>query len=316
VSEIDAPLPGRAAVVGGGTMGAGIAAAFALAGVATTVVLRRESALAEASEAVAQRLDAQVRLGLASTGQAADARDLVSTRVGGGGGPYDVVLESVAEELEAKRAVLAQAEGELGEGGVLCSNTSSLAIGELARAVADPGRLAGWHWFHPADLVELVEIIPGPKTQPATLDRLAGWSRALRKQPVVLSREIEGFVANRLQYALLREAYAIVAEGVCSPADVDAAVTSGLGARWAAIGPFASMDLAGLDVHAAVARALFPKLSRATELPELLRETIEKGGLGAAQGMGLRGRYTADEAASVVEARDETLAARVRMRRA
>jgi 3-hydroxybutyryl-CoA dehydrogenase len=296
-------------------MGAGIAAALALAGVATTVVVRRVSALDEAAERIARRLEAHVRLGLADGRRAAGAGELVATRIGIGSGPFDVVIESVAENVGAKCEVLTRAETELAEDGLLCSNTSSLAIGGLAHAVNDPGRLAGWHWFHPADLVELVEIVPGPDTRPATLERLAGWSRALLKTPVVLSREIEGFVGNRLQYALLREAYAIVAEGVCSPADVDAAVTSGLGARWAAIGPFASMDLAGLDVHSAVARALFPKLSRATEVPELLAATIDEGGLGAEQGAGLLGGYTPEQAAAVVEARDRALAARILARR-
>src|SRR5207244_4837493 len=127
--------------------------------------------------------------------------------------------------------------------------TSSLAIGQLAAALEDPGRLAGWHWFHPADLVELVEIVPGEATQRATLDRLAIWSRALGKTPVVLARDKAGFVANRLQYALLREAYALVNERVCTIADVDAAVTAGPRPPWSAVGPFAAMDLAGADLH-------------------------------------------------------------------
>jgi len=293
-------------------MGAGIAAALALAGVPTTVVVRRPEAVAEAGEGVRGRLEAHERLGLASREQADDAAGLVDVRLGPGGGPYELVFETVAEELAAKCQLLARAEPLVAEGGVLCTNTSSLPIGELAAALDEPGRFAGWHWFHPADLVQAVEVVPGPATRREVVERLAGWSRALGKTPIVLAKETPGFVANRLQYALLREAYALVAGGVCTVEDVDAAVTDGLGARWSAIGPFASMDLAGLDVHSAVARRLFPVLSKEEDVPGLLAETIGSGALGAKNGAGLRGNYTADELAAVLARRDEALAARLR----
>jgi 3-hydroxybutyryl-CoA dehydrogenase len=312
---MNAQLPGRAAVLGGGTMGAGIATTFALAGVSTTVIVRRAEALQEASERIGARLQAHVSLGLVDAEALADARRRIEMRVGLGGGPYDVVCESIAEDAAAKRDVLSRAETALAEDGVLSTNTSSLSLSDLAAAVSDPGRFAGWHWFHPADLVELVEIVPGPGTRDVTLELLAGWSRSLGKTPVVLAREVEGFVGNRLQYALLREAYALVADGVCTVADVDAAVTAGLGPRWAAVGPFASMDLAGLELHAAVVEALFPHLSRDQAVPELLTAAVGKGALGADSGAGLRGTYTAEEAAAQVEVRDRSLAARRRGRR-
>ena len=144
---------------------------------------------------------------------------------------------------------------------MLATTTSSLPLAELASALAAPERFAGWHFFHPADLMALVEIVPGERTDPAVLARLRTWSERLGRRPIVLRRDVPGFVANRLQYALLREAYALVEADVCALADVDVAVTAGLGARWAALGPFETMDLAGLEVHAAVAAALFPLLS-------------------------------------------------------
>jgi 3-hydroxybutyryl-CoA dehydrogenase len=293
-------------------MGAGIATAFALAGVPTTIFVRRASGIKETSDRVSSRLDAHLRLGLADVEAIAAAELRIETRRALEAGPYDVVVESISEDVEAKREVLSQAEAVLADNGVLCTNTSSLALGELAVAVQDRGRLAGWHWFHPADLMELVEVVPVTGTRPSTIERLAAWSCALGKAPVVLTRDSQGFVANRLQYALLREAYSLVAEGVCAVADVDIAVTKGLGARWAAVGPFASMDLAGLDVHAAVARTLFPLLSRQVEVPELLEAAIRDGALGAARGAGLRGRYTPEQADELVQVRDRSLAARLR----
>ena len=116
----------------------------------------------------------------------------------------------------------------------------------------------------------------------------------LGKAPVVVRRDVPGFVINRLQYALLREAYALVDAGVCSFADVDRAVTHGLGARWAAIGPFETMDLAGLDVHAAVAANLWPELASDDVPSPTIGRALESGALGVKNGRGLRGDYGPD----------------------
>jgi len=126
---------------------------------------------------------------------------------------------------------------------------------------------------------------------------------------VRLARDAPGFVANRLQYALIREAYALVDEGVCDRRAVDAAVTAGLGARWAAVGPFESMDLAGLDVHLAVARRLFPLLSASPAPPPALGGFVEAGDLGVETGRGLRGGYSPDDAAALTHRRAATLLA-------
>jgi 3-hydroxybutyryl-CoA dehydrogenase len=293
-------------------MGSSIAATLALAGVPTTVIVRRAEAVAPASKRIEARLEAHISLGLVEGDALDDVRRRIELRVGLGGGPYEVLLESVAEDAAAKRDVLARGESELAEDGILCTNTSSLGLSDLATVLKDPGRFAGWHWFHPADLVELVEIVPASGTREATIQRLAGWSRVLGKTAVVLTRDVEGFVGNRLQYALLREAYALVAAGVCTVADIDAAVTASLGPRWAAIGPFTAMDLAGLDVHAAVAQELFPRLSRDRAVPELLQSAVREGALGAQSGAGLRGAYAPGAAAELVERRDRSLAARRR----
>jgi 3-hydroxybutyryl-CoA dehydrogenase len=126
-----------------------------------------------------------------------------------------------------------------------------------------------------------VEVVGGKGTAPETLETLSGWMEELGKAPVVVRRDVPGFVVNRLQYALLREAYALVDEGVCTFADVDRAVTHGLGARWAAIGPFETMDLAGLDVHAAVAANLWPELNNDSEPSPSIARALEKGSLRA-----------------------------------
>jgi 3-hydroxybutyryl-CoA dehydrogenase len=256
-------LPREVAVFGTGTMGAGIARVFAEAGASVRLCARRESSLESARGRLAETA-AQVRL-TTSADEALDGAELV--------------VETIVEEVEPKRALLARAEELVAPEAILTTNTSSLPIAALAGGLQRPERFAGLHWLNPPELVELVEVVGGERTAPETLETLAGWMEELGKSPVVVRRDVPGFVVNRLQYALLREAYALVDAGVCTFADVDRAVTHGLGARWAAIGPFETMELAGLDVHAAVAANLWPELSNDTEPSPSLAQAVERGSL-------------------------------------
>jgi 3-hydroxybutyryl-CoA dehydrogenase len=244
-------------------MGAGIARVLAEAGASVRLCARRESSLDAAREKLGESA-ARVRL----TTSADDALD-----------GAELVIETIVEEAEPKRAVLARAEELVAPEAILTTNTSSLPIAALAGALQRPERFAGLHWLNPPELVELVEVVGGELTSADTLTTLADWMEELGKSPVVVRRDVPGFVANRLQYALLREAYALVDAGVCTFADVDRTVTHGLGARWAAIGPFETMELAGLDVHAAVAANLWPELSNDTEPSPSLAEALERGSL-------------------------------------
>jgi 3-hydroxybutyryl-CoA dehydrogenase len=289
----------RALIIGGGVMARGIAARLAASGIHTVVLVRRREVVAAAEADISARIE---RIGTRS------GTVRVHASVGDLEPPFGLAVESVAEELEAKRAVLARAERLLADDGILTSNTSSLPLATLGGSLARPERFAGWHWFNPAELVPLVEVVAAPQTAPAVVERLLALSRTIGKEPVTVRRDVPGFVANRLQYALLREAYALVESGVCDVDDVDRAVVSGLGARWAAIGPFASMDAAGLEVHEAVAAQLFPQLSRSTAVPALLRELRRRGATGARGGSGLRGTYGPGAARRLDEQRDATLA--------
>jgi 3-hydroxybutyryl-CoA dehydrogenase len=289
----------RALVVGGGVMARGIAARLAASGIETVVLVRRREVVAEADAEIRRRIARLVEDGGAVR---------VQVSAGDVEPPFALAVESIAEELEAKRAVLARAERLLAGDGILTTNTSSLTLSALGGALARPERFAGWHWFNPAELVPLVEVVAGPQTAPAVVERLLALSRTIGKEPVAVRRDVPGFVANRLQYALLREAYALVEAGVCDVEDLDRAVVAGLGARWAAIGPFASMDAAGLEVHEAVAAQLFPQLSSSTAVPALLRDLRRRGATGAQGGSGLRGTYAPGAARRLAEQRDATLA--------
>ena len=171
------------------------------------------------------------------------------------------------------------------------------------------GTFAGHYWFNPPKMIEPVEVVSGRDTAEETIQQLQAWTRSVGKTPIHVLRAAPGFVANRLQYALLREAYALVHDGVCSYADVDEVVRLSIGARWAAIGPFETMDLAGLDVHAAVAKQLYPQLSRSTTVPEAVLRLVQDGALGCKSGRGLRGDYAPDDVASLENRRTQVLKA-------
>jgi 3-hydroxybutyryl-CoA dehydrogenase len=253
-------LPAEVAVIGAGTMGAGIARVFADAGCSVRLSARHESSLQ------------------AARGRLGEARVHTTTSLDEALDGAELVVETIVEELEPKRAVLTRAEERAAPGAILTTNTSSLRLAGIADALVDARRFAGLHFLNPPELVELVEIVGADETASETVAQLRAWMSALGKAAVVVRRDVPGFVVNRLQYALLREAYALVDSGVCSFEDVDRAVTYGLGARWAAIGPFQTMDLAGLDVHAAVAANLWPELSNTTEPSPTIARVASSGG--------------------------------------
>lgn len=311
------PWPERIVVIGAGTMGARIALFFARAGLTVCLVSRREetleaaaaairSALAEAPLCASRPAARQLVQDGESPGDVL-SRIRLTTDAGADLDAADLVVETIREDPGDKIALLGRVGSRVRPDALVTTNTSSLDLATLAEAVPHPERFAGLHWFNPADLVELVEVVPAPATAPGVVETLRAWLAELGKAPVVVRRAVPGFVANRLQYALLREAYALVAAGVCTLADADLAVVAGLGPRWAAIGPFQSMDIAGLDVHLAVARALFPDLATGAVPPDLLPGLVDAGHLGVKSGRGLLGEYPPDRQEALTRMRDAAL---------
>jgi 3-hydroxybutyryl-CoA dehydrogenase len=250
------------AVVGAGTMGAGIARIFADGGAEVRLTARRQESLDAARERAGKAVVMTTDLDEALAGA-------------------ELVVETIVEAVEPKRAVLARAEELAAPDALLTTNTSSLSVDDVGGNLQRPRRFAGLHFLNPPELVEAVEVVGGRRTSFETLETLRAWMEELGKAPVVVRVDVPGFVVNRLQYALLREAYALVDAGVCSFEDVDRAVTAGLGARWAAIGPFETMDLAGLDVHAAVAENLWPELATTTKPSRSIEAARERGSIRA-----------------------------------
>jgi 3-hydroxybutyryl-CoA dehydrogenase len=255
---------GRAAIVGGGNMGADIALVFAAGGWPVDVV--------EPSARARSAIRAQATLH--------ESLDSVPWA------EVTVVVECIPEKLEAKRALFARLVALTRPDAVLASNSSAFPISAIAEGLATQERMAGLHFFLPAHLVPLVEVIRSERTAPGLPEALAGLMRSLGKVPVQVRRDVPGFLANRLQHALAREAYALVDAGVATPEDIDLAVRFGFGFRYLAAGPCLQRDHAGLEVHAAAAATMYPTLASNTTVSPTLADKVARGELGMKTGKG------------------------------
>ncbi len=197
-----------------------------------------------------------------------------------------LVIECIPEKLAAKQALFAELVELAPPTTVLTSNSSSFPISAIGQGLATQERMLGLHFFMPAHLVPLVEVVLGPQTDAAQAERLCSYMRGCGSVPVLVRKDKPGFLANRLQHALAREAFAMIDEGIASAEDVDAAVRFGFGFRYLAAGPVLQRDHAGLDVHCAAAATIYPSLSNTTTPASVLQEHVSAGKLGMKTGAG------------------------------
>ena len=190
------------------------------------------------------------------------------------------VLKAVPEKLHIKQGVFQTAQQLFGEKPIYCTNTSSILISEIAKALPFPERLVGTHFFSPADISPLVEVIPSKWTDEAVLEHVMSFLESAKKKPVRLKREIEGFVANRLQSALAREAMSLVEKGVVTAEEVDFIAKWGLGIRLAMTGPIEQRDINGLDTHLSIVELVYPTLENTTEPLSILKTKVANNELG------------------------------------
>ena len=296
------------AVVGAGTMGAGLAVQFARHGAAVALVDHRESNLADAREAVA---DATAFLD--DRGLLDPAPDDVRNRVtytldlADACAGVELVLESVSEDLDTKAGVFETAAAAT-EDAVLATNTSSLAVTDVAARVPDHAdRVVGCHWWNPPYLLPTVEVVAGEATSDATVERTADVVEAVDREPIRVRKDAPGFVWNRVQFAVLRECAHIVDRGIASVADVDRAVRDGYALRTAAVGPFETVDLSSLSLFRTIAAELYPSLSDADAPGPAFDDRVEAGREGVTTGAGF---HEYDETArEAVRRRDDRVAA-------
>lgn len=279
MAELD-HLDGQVLIVGGGTMGADVAVVLRRGGYAVTVLEQQDARRAALRAHVAERL---APLGLQAR---ADTLGLAASLDEVEWAKTALVIECIPERLPLKQDLFAELQRRARPDCLLTSNSSSYPISAIARGLDGQQRMYGLHFFMPAHLVPLVEVVMGPDSEEPGAARLDAMMRGCGLVPVRVRKDKPGFLANRLQHALAREAFALIDEGVATAEDVDAAVRFGFGFRFLAAGPVLQRDHAGLDVHCAAATTMYPDLSATREPSATLRDKVAQGRLGMKAGAG------------------------------
>ena len=276
----------KIAVIGAGMMGQACSQAFAMAGYEVRLQSIDDELFRGVRDRIRQDLEFLAERGLGSPDEVDGTVSLITTTtdLAEALDGADFVLECIFENLEAKRDLFRQMEALVGPEVILATNTSVIRISEIAEACALPGRVVGAHWWTPAYLMPIVEIIPGEKTTQETVDRTTRLMAEAGKLPVYVKKDAPGFVGNRLLHALYREAMYIVDQGIADPETVDLVLKYGPGARFQVMAPFEHLDMVGLDLGAAVEGYLWPHLADQHEVFPSLPEKVARGELGFKSG--------------------------------
>ncbi len=267
------------ALIGAGLMGTGLAQLFTGQGMSVTAYDANPVALEALVVAVPEaRAAASLADGVAHA---------------------DLVIEAVSERLELKQSIFAELAAATGSNTILATNSSVIAVGAITAKLDDAtaARCVGAHFWNPPDLIPLVEVIQGPRTDAATISATMSIMTAAGKEPVHVRRDT--VPGNRLQHALWREAIALVEEGVCSAEDVDRLIKRSFGLRLPVLGPLENADLVGLELTKAIHDVVLPTLSRATAASPVLAAHIADGATGVATGRGLYANWTDESVADV-----------------
>jgi 3-hydroxybutyryl-CoA dehydrogenase len=278
----------RIAVIGAGIMGHGIAQEFAAGGYEVGLYDVDDARLDAALTRIAANLERLGEAGVVKPGAAETAPPKIrpTTILAEAIADADYVVEAAPEDIDLKRRLFAEMDRLCKPETILASNTSTFPPSKLASVTSRPDRVLVTHYFNPPFLVPLVEVVRGPETSDATVETVVPLLKGVGKTPVVVQKEAPGFIGNRLQLALVREALSIVAQGLATPEDVDLVVRTSLGRRWSVAGPFETSDAAGLDTVLAVAGQLFPAIESSPEVPALLHDVVARGNLGLKSGKG------------------------------
>lgn len=283
------------AVLGAGLMGHGIAQVFARAGHPVMLSDPDAAVLGAAASRIERNLrDEGVEPGpITARIQCLPGLEAAVTEAA-------LVIEAAPEQLELKRALFTRAALVAPADAILASNTSVIPITRIGEGLPDAARrrLVGTHWWNPPHLIPLVEVVSTEFTSDAVFEATFAWLSAVGKQPVKVLRDVPGFIGNRLQHALWREAIGLVEDGVCDADAIDLVVKNSFGLRMPVLGPMENADLVGLELTRAVHQLLFPSLRSDATASPLLDRLIAAGHLGMPSGQGLR-RWTADEAEAV-----------------
>jgi len=298
----------KIAILGAGTMGLGVAEYFSVAGLDVTITDMTPELSRQAIGRLIERTQGHVDAGLLS----ADAIDRAKTVKSADDlascvRDVDLVFEAVPEKIDIKRDVLQAIEAAVSTDTINVSNTSSLPIDDLAVFLNHPTRFLGMHWFNPPEWTPGVEVIPSDVTDSKIIEQIKAFLLAIGKRPALVGSG-PGFVANRIQFALFREALACVEAGLATPQEVDEVVRSCFGFRLPFFGPFQIADMAGLDVYASIFPVLEESLGEEWHMPESLKKIVDEGRHGTKTGEGFY-KYSDEERAKLLIERDRRYAA-------
>ena len=290
------------AVIGSGLMGHGIAQAFAVRGHAVTVVDPHAASLTTVPERVHANLTtlAHQQIDLGADIDTIVRRIALTTDLEQGVAGATFVFEAVFEDLALKQDLFARLDRACPPHTVLCSNTSVISITAIATRAEHQERIIGTHWWNPPYLIPLVEIVRTERAADWCLDATYELLTRAGKQPVHVHRDVPGFVGNRLQHALWREAFALIDAGICDAATIDTVVQNSFGLRMPVLGPMVNADLIGLDLALAVHTYLFPHLTASALPSSTLRAKVARNELGFKTGGGMF-PWTEDTSAAVRE---------------
>nr|WP_245443845.1 5-formyl-3-hydroxy-2-methylpyridine 4-carboxylate 5-dehydrogenase [Mesorhizobium sp. DCY119] len=276
----------RVALIGLGTMGPGIAARLSRGGlevaaydISETAIERARSML-EIAGGVLDRLDIQAPA--QGTGAVRFVRSIAEAVEG-----TDLVIENVPENIDIKAETYRAIDPLIGPSVIVASDTSGIPITKLQAHISHPERMVGMHWSNPPHIVPMIEVIGGEKTAPETVATIRDLIRSMGLLPVVVKKDVPGFVENRVLYALLREAVDLVERGVIEPEDLDTCVSWGIGYKIAVIGPMALLDMAGLDIYKSVSSFLNADLSNRDDVAPIVLERTGASKLGIKSGEGM-----------------------------
>lgn len=289
MNEKNTGINNAVVIIGGGIMGSDIAAIFFTAGWQTQIVEINPNARNQLLTAVPEAASvAGIDQAGGSVRPLAALTDIDWTNV-------RLVIECVSEDLALKQKVFSTLETLAPDNVPLTSNSSSFPISQIALHCSSAHRMLGLHFFMPAHLVPAVEVIRSAQSDEAVAQSVSAIMRTVRKKPVQVKRDIPGFLANRIQHAMMREAIALVDEGFATAEDVDTAVRYGFGFRYLAAGPLLQKDLAGIDIHCAAATTIYPDLHNNDRPSAVMRDLVTAGNFGV-KSKNRKGFYEWDEA--------------------
>ena len=299
------------AVVGTGIMGAGIAAGF-LAKSVPVVILGRSKEKADAC--LDKAISLAKKIGVDGDYATKDQADIKKQQVVGvleeyqGWNDCIWVIETIAENLALKQEIFKYLDRVVPANIPIGSNSSGFPISKIAEGLNTANRMMGAHYFMPAEVVPLVEIVMGQQTEIQFAEKACDLYRSIDKKPVLVKKDIPGFLANRIQHALMREALSLVQEGIATPEDIDDAVRYSFGFRYAAVGPMTQKEISGWDGMANAAKEIYPSLSNITTLPPKLVQMMTEGKTGMKAGEGFR-KWSPEEISQVSDSYSRRLKA-------